>query len=118
MKPDDLVDFSERLIRRMRRGAPKQVDLKKAISALHGAVFHAICENTANCLIGVSRRHSNIFAWELAYRAVDHGFSRSRYLNSKVMAKFCKEIRFAAESYIELQRLRQKADYNLLAGSC
>ncbi len=52
---DDLLEQAGRLAN---SGAlkPKQVDLRRAVSAAYYAVFHSFCRNCADTLVGTSKR--------------------------------------------------------------
>lgn len=61
-----------------RRGRPQQVQLRKAISAAYYALFHALTQSNADTLIGASPQFRRLPAWTLTYRALDHGFAKTR----------------------------------------
>ena len=61
-----------------RRGRPQQTRLRKAVSAAYYAMFHALRASNADTLIGGSPQFRRLPAWTLTYRALDHGFAKSR----------------------------------------
>ena len=48
MISDDLLDIA----RRLAEGNPTQADLRRAVSSVYYAVFHAICQSNADTLVG------------------------------------------------------------------
>ena len=68
--PDHLFEQAERLIAPPPAGPPRQVDIRRAISAAYYAVFSHICSRAADHLIGRSRRNDPLYG--LVHRAVDH----------------------------------------------
>ena len=72
-------DFLEQAIRLANMSAlkPRQIDLRRAISAAYYAVFHSFCQNCADTLVGTSKRKRPNRAWQQVYRGLDHGAARS-----------------------------------------
>lgn len=91
---------------------PRQSDLKRAISTAYYAMFHALCENCADCLIGGKSANRSSPAWRQAYRSVEHKYSKSQCSNKQTMSKFPKDIEDFAHLYHELQVDRHSADYD------
>jgi hypothetical protein len=81
LNPEHLLEQSERLIQRGMAGAPRQVDLRRAVSSAYYSVFHATMTAAADNLMGRTRRSSAQYA--LAYRSIDH----------KSLRDICEEIR-------------------------
>jgi len=77
-------------------------------------MFHALAENNANTLIGVSNDLRNSPEWVRTYRALDHGRGRSQMIGSAIN-QFPDTILDFAETFIHLQELRHDADYNPLS---
>ena len=92
------------------RGRPRQMMLKKAISAAYYAMFHALCYSNANVLIGSTARAARLPAWTRTYRALDHGAARDRLLqrNSSVSPA----VQSFGTAFSVLQSNRNKADYD------
>lgn len=119
--PDQLLAQAERLASR-EAGAPRQVDLRRAISAAYYAMFHAILRTAADEVVGTSQRTSPLY--ELAYRSIDHARLRklceeaqqttlsSRRARYVPTGSFTSDIRSFAASTLELQRHRHSADYD------
>lgn len=122
LRSDQLIDQAERLSMRPPAGAPRQVDLRRAISAAYYAVFHATLTAAADSVIGATRRLSPEYG--LAYRSLDHRALRSLcedISRSSVPTKygpylpsggFGAEIVGFAAGAAELQERRHAADYD------
>ncbi len=109
MLPTDILNTARTLVNQD-KGRPRQVNLKKAISATYYAMFHTLCQNCANSFIGTSKRSNR--AWNQAYRSLEHGFVRNQVRNQQVMASFPEAITKFAEIYVILQQFRHEADYD------
>lgn len=116
MQPLDLIASARRLLGEGLRGQPRQSDLKRAMSTAYYAMFHALCRNCADFLIGKSSASRSEPAWRQAYRAVDHGHDKTQCGNSGVMARFPSEIGSFAIKIGQLQEKRHRADYDLSNG--
>lgn len=112
MEPTDLIGTAEQLLRGRGVGRPRQSDLKRAISTAYYAMFHALCNIVADCLVGTAGADRSEPAWRQAYRCVEHGFSVTQCENKRVMSRFPREVQFFAGVYVELQEKRYEADYN------
>ena len=68
---DHLLELAERLISPPPRGgAPRQADLRRAISTVYYAVFHAVATEATDDFVGRAQRQSPRYA--LVYRSIDH----------------------------------------------
>lgn len=82
------------------------------MSTAYYAMFHALCRNSADSLVGPkgapdrSRR-----AWNQAYRAVEHGIAKNQCKDT-VMEDFPETIRNFARHFVRVQELRHEADYD------
>lgn len=118
---DHLLAQASRLASR-EAGAPRQVDLRRAISAAYYAVFHKVLTAAADEIVGVGRRSSALY--ELTYRSIDHGRLRklcedaqkmrlppkiARYVTS---GQFSSEMQTFAAGLVELHQHRHSADYD------
>ena len=112
MRPLDLIATARRLLGKKRLGSPRQSDLKRAISTAYYAMFHALCWNCANCLIGKTKSSRSKHAWRQAYRAIEHGFAKNQCRSKSTLAKFPKEIEDFANQFAALQEKRHQADYD------
>ncbi len=120
--PRHLFDQAEHLTRPARAGAPRQADLRRAISAAYYGVFHATLAAAANLFVGKARRSRRQYA--LAYRSVDHAALRElcsqamkltlsdRWARHAPPRGFGPNIAAFAETVIDLQAKRLEADYN------
>ena len=81
LNPDHLLDQADRLITPPGGGAPRQADLRRAISNAYYAVFHAVVTQAADDFVGKSHRASPRYA--LVYRSVDH----------QSLRKLCKDVK-------------------------
>ena len=106
------------------RGAPKQIDLRRAISAAYYALFHCLLRAAADDLVGATARARRSSSYTLTYRAFDHSVMLRTCEDAlkptlpdrlKVFlgaSKFPKEIQYAAQVFVDLQGLRHRADYD------
>jgi len=67
---DQLLEQAELLSKPRRPGPPRQVDVRRAISAAYYAVFHFIMARAADLTVGSTRRWSARYA--VVYRSIDH----------------------------------------------
>jgi hypothetical protein len=122
--PEHLFDQAEKLAKPPAVGAPRQVDLRRAISAAYYGLFHAILAAAADELVGSSKRSTARYS--LAYRSIDHRALRSlcgevqkptlnkRYAAYAPAVGFGSNIGAFASALIDLQDRRVLADYDPL----
>ena len=67
MTPHDLMQAARAMMER-----PTQALLRRAVSTVYYAMFHALAANAADLLMGTSRGP----AWHRVYRSLDHGRAR------------------------------------------
>lgn len=103
-------------------GAPRQVNLRRAISAAYYGVFHYLLASVADEFVGVGGRGTPRYA--LVYRSIDHGAVRELCAEAKkqsMPAKYAKyvpggafglELQTFAGAFLELQERRHSADYD------
>ena len=122
LNPDHLFEQAERLIVPFPAGAPRQVDLRRAISSAYYGLFHATLIAAADHFVGA--RSTPEYA--LVYRSVNHRSLRS--LCSQIIKPmlptnfvpygprnaFGADIRAFAAAVVELQEKRHAADYDPL----
>lgn len=82
-------------------GEPKQVDLRRAVSAAYYSLFHLLTTEAA--LNWKHERQQHDFA-----RMFDHG----RMRNASESKKTVPGIGLVADSFVKLQQARHTADYN------
>ena len=94
-----------------RRAGQAEANFRRAISTAYYAMFHCLAGVAANLFIGRKRSP----AWHRVHRALEHGKIRVACQNKKAMAGFGfpPEIHYFAEIFVELQEMRQQADYAL-----
>lgn len=103
--PEQLLQLARRELAAGGHGAPRQVNLRRAGSTAYYAVFHALCNEIANTFW-----KSNGEAWNLFYRALDHGATRQRCesLDPRLAVSF----QDFAHAFVELQQFRNRCDYD------
>ena len=74
LNPDHLLEQADGLIVPPGGGAPRQADLRRAISNAYYAVFHAVVTQAADELVGKTNRTTPRYA--LVYRSIDHSSLR------------------------------------------
>ena len=111
MNPFHLIEAA-RLLLEAHAGRPRQANLKRAVSTAYYAMFHALCKNCADSLVGKSSAERSEAAWRQMYRTIEHGFAKSQCANNRVMRLFPAEIELFAANFAELQGKRHKADYD------
>jgi hypothetical protein len=52
LNPDHLFDQAERLVATTAGGAPRQADLRRAVSSVYYGLFHAILTAAADLFVG------------------------------------------------------------------
>jgi hypothetical protein len=122
--PDHLLDQADRLIAPPGRGAPRQADLRRAISSAYYALFHAVLTEAADDLIGRTHRMTPRYA--LAYRSIAHSSIRrlsedilkpslpAKYADYVPRGGFGQDLIAVATALIDLQERRHLADYDPL----
>lgn len=125
LNPEHLFDQAERLIQPPPAGPPRQVDLRRAVSAAYYAVFHAVLIAVADEFVGKTKR--NTPEYRLAYRTLDH--KRLKDICTTVMNPispkstskvalyapphgFGAELQGVAAAIVDLQEKRHTADYD------
>jgi len=114
----DLLEQALELSRRESR-RPKQVSLRRAISAAYYALFHLLIDEGVSRLLPASRQSLR----DCLRRAFDHtamkeacrGFASAKVpekLAAAVAAPPSHQLRFIAQTFMDLQQARHEADYN------
>lgn len=123
LNPDHLFDQADRLTVST-AGPPRQVDLRRAISAAYYGVFHIVATAVADQFVGAGRRSTPEYA--LAYRRIDHkalkalctdisaGRLSSKYKRFVPAIGFSDDLKTIAIAAVELQEKRIDSDYNSL----
>src|SRR5579862_4060909 len=123
MEPAALIDHAKAILR-SDKGKPKQIALRRAISASYYSVFHAFLRAAADDLIGTNRMARKSAAYRLVYRAFEHADLQrfcehatkkqlpQRYVEVLRSETFDGTIRVAADRFVQLQKWRHVADYD------
>lgn len=124
LDPDHLIEQAEGLIERTSAGAPRQVDVRRAISSAYYAVFHAVAAAAADEFVGITQRASSRYG--LVYRAFDHRWLRTlcddlrkssppgKYVRHLPASGVGRNVVAFATAVVELQEKRHSADYDPL----
>tara|TARA_R110002167_G_scaffold357510_1_gene573031 strand:- start:871 stop:1380 length:510 start_codon:yes stop_codon:yes gene_type:complete len=70
LNPAHLLEQADQLVAPAAGGAPRQADLRRAISNAYYAVFHTVISQAADDFIGKAQRQNPRYA--LVYRSIDH----------------------------------------------
>jgi hypothetical protein len=121
LNPDHLLQQAASLAA-PQAGAPRQVDLRRAISAAYYGVFHFVLTAAADEIVGRSRRGTDLYA--LVYRSIGHRSLRelcnevrkqqlpARYQKYSPKGGFGPDLQAFADALTELQEQRHVADYD------
>lgn len=122
VNPDHLLDQARSLIAPTQAGAPRQADVRRAISASYYAIFHLTMAALADQFVGITKRDTT--AYSLAYRSTDHRTLKELCLDLKKTTPPSKLARYLpgggmgndfiayATAVVELQEKRYAADYD------
>lgn len=108
MNSPDLIETARGLTRLSPR-RPTQANLRRAVSTAYYAVFHCLAGAAADILMGKRRGEE----WHQVYRALEHAGARNACRNMGVMRRFPSEVQDFADTFVALQKARQRADYAL-----
>jgi hypothetical protein len=120
--PDHSFEQAEKLVAPPSAGPPRQVDLRRAISAAYYGVFHFCLAAAADEFVGATQRGTSRYT--LVYRSIDHKTLKdlcaeakkptppAKYLPYIPLGGFGSNIQAFATAAIELQEKRHLADYN------
>jgi uncharacterized protein (UPF0332 family) len=123
LNPDHPFEQAERLIT-IAAGPPRQVDIRRAISAAYYATFHATITAAADQFIGTTNRDTSRYG--LVYRSVSHAWLRDlckeakRPIPSNKFGPYVPSTGFGANinafatAVAELQEKRHAADYDVM----
>lgn len=118
MKSNDLLLIAQQLAQGelgKRRGRPRGIELRTAVSATYYALFHTLAGCGADLLVGKTKANRNQKAWQQTYRALDHGAARRQCARKEVETRFPLAIQDFAASFVSMQSLRHQADYDPVA---
>ena len=121
LRPSELLDTA-RTLTSTSSSAPTDADLRRAVSTAYYAVFHAVLTAGADRLFGAGLRGTP--GYTIVYRSFDHGRLKrvcegiARSVPSPTLqrqigrASVHVDLRDFARSFVELQDLRHRADYD------
>ena len=107
---DDLLALSGRLAKASPHKS-RQADLRRAISTAYYALFHAVCKNCADCLVGTVKANRPDHAWRQVYRGIEHGNAKSACIAARNIG-FPAPTRDCINAFVDLQEARHDADYD------
>lgn len=110
MNPTHLLDAAGHLVSERRPGAPRQANLRRAVSTVYYALFHWLARCAADSLVGV--RETSGESWTRVYRALNHRDLRQRCLMGRVPPATPHALRRLGAELVRLQSIRNAADYN------
>jgi hypothetical protein len=122
LDPIHFFDQADNLISGAAAGAPRQVDLRRAISAAYYGVFHAIVRAATDLVIGAAQRQTPWYG--LVYRSIEHRSLRTlcedigkpsmpaRYLPYVPASGLGTDMAALAAAVPDLQKKRHEADYD------
>jgi hypothetical protein len=122
--PEHLFEQADRLATPPPAGAPRQVDLRRAISAAYYGLLHAVLTAAADEFVGSTQLATA--RYRLTYRSIDHAALRSlckEAQKSNLAAKYAQyspargfggDIQAFAAAALDLQEKRLSADYDPL----
>ena len=120
--PGHLLDQAHRLTAPLGPGAPRQTDLRRAISSAYYGVFHAVVAAAADDFAGRTKRHTPRYA--LVYRSIQHKTLRAlcedivksnlpaKYQDHVPKGGFGTDLEAFANAVVDLHEKRHKADYD------
>jgi uncharacterized protein (UPF0332 family) len=121
LNPEHLFEQAEKLVELPASGRPRQVDIRRAISAAYYGLFHATVTFATDLHVGGTKRANSQYG--LVYRSVSHQRLRElcervckslppKYASYAPPGGFGSNIAVFATAVVELQQKRHKADYD------
>lgn len=89
---------------------PTDEHVRRAVSNIYYALFHALAESNATALIGSPSDALTAAAWSRVYRGLDHNAARRELQRNR--QEFSTESRRFADAFADVQGLRYAADYD------
>ena len=89
---------------------PTDEHVRRAVSNIYYALFHALAESNASALIGSPGDALTAAAWSRVYRGLDHGTARRELQRHR--QEFSVQARDFADAFADMQELRHMADYD------
>ena len=110
ISPQELISTCYRLVPQTVTPPPSQADMRRAISTAYYALFHTLAASNGELIAGQPQSNISSYAWERVYRRLDHGRTQNN-LRAALSLLSSSGANFA-RTFIDLQGLRQDADYN------
>lgn len=110
MKPEHWLDAADQLVNESRPGAPRQVNLRCAVSMVYYALFHWLANCAADALAGSAGPRNP--SWTRVYRGLDHRQVKQQCRQGRVPAGLPPTVRRFATELAEMQGRRHRADYD------
>lgn len=109
--PEELISLARHILE---QGStkPSQTALRRAVSTVYYALFHTLSKTGADLLVGKTKSFRSEPAWGQVYRGLEHGLARKACEKEATMKKFPQSIRKFGGVFVEMQKARNKADYN------
>ena len=101
-----------RYILEQNNARPSQTALRRAVSSVYYALFHALARNGADLLIGKTRSLRSKHAWRQVYRGLEHNSARSACNNKEILSKFHPSIQGFGDLFVKMRHARNNADYD------
>lgn len=123
LNPDHLFEQANKLIA-SQTGPPRQVDVRRSISAAYYATFHATLTAAVDQFVGVTNRDRSRYG--LVYRSMSHAWLRElcKEVQKPTLSNkfkpyapsngFGPSITAFAAAIVELQEKRHAADYDVM----
>ena len=107
----NLIQAGRDLLNTQQLGRPPTDEhVRRAVSNIYYALFHALAESNASALIGPPGDALTAAAWSRIYRGLDHTTARRELLRHR--QEFSVQARAFANAFADMQQLRHAADYD------
>lgn len=103
------LDAADQLVNEARPGAPRQVNLRCAVSMVCHALAHWLANCVADVLAGATRPRDH--GWVPVYRGVNHRQVKQQCRQGRIPTNLAPTLRRFAAELAEMQGRRHSADY-------
>lgn len=110
MNPEHWLDAAEQLLHESRPGAPRQVNLRCAVSLVYYALFHWLANCAADTLAGAAKPRDR--SWTRVYRGLHHHQVRKQCRVERLPGGLPSSIRRFSAELVVMQASRHQADYD------
>ena len=108
--PQELIATCYRLVPHAGIPPSSEGDMRRAISTAYYAVFHTLAASNAELIAGQPQSAMTAYAWDRVYRRLDHGRAQNNL--RPVLTQLSPSGVNFVRTFIDLQDLRQQADYS------